>query len=210
MIVGLTGGIGSGKTVVSDHFNFLGVPIIDTDIIARNIVQIGSPTLNKLVNAFGKSILHKDGALNRNALRKAAFSSSEQKNQLDNITHPAIYNEALKQINTIVYDYCIVVVPLLIGADGTESKFIELMDTILVVTAPKQIKIERIKQRNGLTEQEIERIMQNQIDDQSRLKYAQQVINNDSDITSVQQHVEQLHADYLITAKTKNDHNETT
>lgn len=204
MIVGLTGGIGSGKTVVSDHFNCLGVPVIDTDIIARDIVQIGSPTLDKLVSTFGNQILHKDGTLNRNVLRNVAFSSPEQKSQLDAITHPAIYNEALKQINTITYDYCVVVVPLLIGADETESKFFKLMDTILVVTAPKHIKIERIKQRSGLTELEIERIMQNQIDDQSRLSYAKQIINNDSDIASAEQSVEQLHHDYLIMAKTAN------
>ena len=106
-VIGLTGGIGSGKTVVSDHFASIGVPIVDTDIIAREIVHPGEPALQKLIEAFGKQILLTDGRLDRATLRTLAFEDSDNKALLDSITHPAIREKAIQQITLVSFQYCI-------------------------------------------------------------------------------------------------------
>lgn len=192
-VVGLTGGIGSGKTVASDHFSKLGVPIIDTDIIARKIVEPGAPALAELVEAFGSDILLADGSLNRSALRILAFSSDKNKATLDSITHPAIRLETFGQIEQANYPYCIVVVPLLTAG----SAFSELMDRILVVTAERETKITRVMQRSQLSRGEVERIMTTQLSDAERLEFADDVITNDTSIKDAQTEVEKLHELYL-------------
>ena len=192
-IIGLTGGIGSGKTLISDYFQNRGVPIIDTDVIARQIVEPGQPALQQLVAKFGQQILHNDGSLNRDELRTIAFSSSQNKAALDAITHPAIYQLSLQQIEQADYAYCIVVIPLL----NQESVFTELLQRVLVVTADKSIKVERIKQRSGLSASEITRIMQSQIDDQQRLEFADDIIENNGSIEQAENQAERLHQKYL-------------
>jgi len=192
-VIGLTGGIGSGKTVASDHFARLGVPVIDTDVIARQVVQPGEPTLDKLAKAFGKQIITHKGELDRAALRKIAFSSVENKTTLDSITHPAIRVETRSQISLANYPYCIVVVPLLTA----ESEFAENMDRILVVTAERETKIERVIKRSNLAREEVERIMQSQLSDEQRLLFADDVIGNDGTIEDAQKQVEKLHELYL-------------
>ena len=192
-VVGLTGGIGSGKTVASDHFAIIGVPVIDTDVIARKIVEPGSAVLNELVAAFGNTILLKDASLNRGELRTIAFSDKDNKAILDNITHPAIRKETLNQVKDVDYPYCIVVVPLLTA----DSPFAELMQRILVVTTETETKITRVQKRSGLSRNEIERIMATQLDDEQRLSFADDVIANDDSIVDVQRSVEALHKKYL-------------
>jgi len=175
-VVGLTGGIGCGKTVASDHFASLGVPVIDTDVIARQIVEPGSPALAELVEKFGKEILQSDGSLNRGALRTLAFSSAENKAALDSITHPAIRIATFTQIGEADYPYCLVVVPLL----NSNSPFSELMDRILVVTADRETKITRVMKRSNLSRDEVLRIMATQLDDSQRLDFSDDVIANDT------------------------------
>jgi dephospho-CoA kinase len=196
-IIGLTGGIGSGKTVVSDQFASLGVPIIDTDIIARLIVEPGQPALIELVKAFGKSILLQSGHLDRAQLRKLAFADDASKATLDTITHPAIRQETLQQIQTADYPYCIVVIPLLVA----NSPFLPIMQRVLVVTANRQVKIERVKKRSALREDEIERIMETQLDDQQRQLLADDIIANDGSIKEAHSAVERLHQKYLAYAE---------
>jgi dephospho-CoA kinase len=196
-IIGLTGGIGSGKTLVSDHFASLGVPIIDTDIIARLIVELGQPALIDLVHAFGQSILMQSGHLDRAQLRKLAFADDSSKAVLDSITHPAIRQETLKQIQAADYAYCIVVVPLLVA----NSPFSSIMKRVLVVTANRQIKIERVQKRSALTPDEIERIMETQLDDQQRRLLADDIIANDGSIKEAHSAVERLHQKYLAYAE---------
>lgn len=198
LIIALTGGIGSGKTVASDHFATLGVPVIDTDIIAREIVEPGQPTLIKLCYAFGQDILDSSGKLNRGTLRKAAFSSSKNKQTLDSITHPAIRTETKRQIEQVEFNYCIVVVPLL----TKESPFITLANHITVVVADKDTKINRVMQRSNLSREETMTIMQSQISDERRLEFADDVIHNNSSIEDVHQSVEKLHIEYLRLSKT--------
>lgn len=198
LIIALTGGIGSGKTVASDHFGTLGVPVIDTDIIAREIVEPGQPTLVELCDAFGNDILDSSGKLNRDILRKIAFSNTENKQKLDSITHPAIRTETSRQIGIVEFTYCIVVIPLL----TQDSPFIELADRVTVVLADKDIKIKRVMQRSNLSREETIAIMRSQISDEERLEFADDVIHNNSSIEDVHQLVEKLHLEYLRLSKT--------
>lgn len=193
LVIGLTGGIGSGKTVASDHFASLGVDIIDTDIIARNIVEPGGPVLKKLAATFGDTILHNNGSLNRNALRTIAFSSNDNKARLDAITHPAIREQTAQQIQASTSHYCIVVVPLL----TKESPFLTIVERVLVVTANHDLKVERVKKRSGLSQKEIIDIMQTQLSDEQRLAFADDVIENNNTQACVYKEVEKLHALYL-------------
>ena len=198
-VVGLTGGIGSGKTVASDHFETIGVPVIDTDVIARKVVEPASPTLLKLVAAFGEEILLDDGNLNRAKLRAKAFSNKETKATLDNITHPAIRQETFHQIENVEHPYCIVVVPLLTA----DSSFAEFMHRILVVTTEHETKITRVQKRSNLRRDEVERIMATQLSDKQRLAFSDDVIANDGSIKDVKQKVEALHEKYLDLASVR-------
>jgi dephospho-CoA kinase len=192
-IVGLTGGIGSGKTVASDHFASLGVPIVDTDIVAREIVETGQPALNELVLKFGSEILNNDGSLNRATLRTIAFSNDENKKTLDAVTHPAIRQETASQIASIDYPYCLVVVPLL----TSDSPFLEFTQRVLIVTADHETKVERVKRRSGLSESEVLRIMRTQLTDEQRVEFADDIVSNNGTIEDAQKQVEALHHKYL-------------
>jgi dephospho-CoA kinase len=198
-VVGLTGGIGSGKTVASDRFKALGAPIIDTDIIAREVVEPGSPTLTQLVDAFGDQILQKSGSLDRTVLREIAFSSPENKAQLDSITHPAIRIETLKQTADADFPYCVVVVPLL----SPNSGFSSFMQRVLAVSADKQTKVERVKKRSHLSEEEVLAIMNTQLSDAEREEFADDIIHNDGTIEEAQALADQLHEQYLELSLTR-------
>lgn len=192
-VIGLTGGIGSGKTVVSDYFLEIGASVIDTDVIARTVVEPNQPALIELVKVFGERILLESGELDRSALRTIAFSNKENKAHLDAITHPAIRVETFKQINATEYPYCIVVVPLL----SPNSEFAQLMQRTLVVTANHDTKVARVMKRNSMSRQEVERIMSTQLSDAERLAFADDVIANDGTIEDARQHAEALHQNYL-------------
>lgn len=197
LVIGLSGGIGSGKTVASDHFASLGVPIIDTDLIARQIVEPGKPALAALVAHFGPEITQKNGHLDRSALRELAFASPANKAKLDSITHPAIRQETLTQIQQHQSAYCIVVVPLLTA----DSPFRQVMERVLIVTAEQEIKIKRVKKRSGLSREDILRIMATQLSDEARLAFADDVIENNTSLAHVYAEVEGLHQVYLALAE---------
>ena len=192
-VIGLTGGIGSGKTVASDHFATLGVPIIDTDVIARTIVEHGQPALLSLVDFFGETILQSDGSLDRGELRKLAFANEKNKQKLDSITHPAIRSEMFKQISQTASPYCIAVIPLLTA----DSVFSESLQRILVVTTELETKIKRVMKRSNLSREEVMRIMATQLSDEERLSFADDVITNDGSIEDVHDDVKKLHELYL-------------
>ena len=195
-VIGLTGGIGSGKTLISDHFATFDIPIIDTDIIARQIVEPKQGALAELVSCFGERILLPDGHLNRSELRSLAFASPKNKQALDNITHPAIRKETAQQVALVTDAYCLVVITLL----NKNSPFFSLLQRVLVVTANRDTKIERVKKRSQLTKQEVVRIMETQLDDTERLSFADDVIENDSTIEHAYNQVEKLHQAYLALA----------
>ncbi len=196
-VIGITGGIGSGKTLVSDRFATLGVPIVDTDVIARIIVEPEQIALLELVKVFGSSILLESGHLDRAQLRKLAFADSASKKQLDDITHPAIRDETFKQIQAVDSPYCLVVVPLLTA----NSPFGAIMQRVLVVTADKEVKIQRVQQRSELSRNETESIMNTQLNDEQREQFANDIIVNDGTIDETYDAVAQLHKQYLELAK---------
>ena len=193
--IGLTGGIGSGKSVVSDTFKELGVDIIDTDIIARTVL-IDSPYLiENLVDAFGNDIIDDNGELIRTKLGDIAFKNKTNKETLDNIMHPAIRGETIKQIEIVEKEsppYCIVVVPLLV-----ETGFKALVDRVLVVTAPHNKKLDWLKNRSQMDREKAENIIQSQSSDDEKLQMADDHLQNDLDINHLQNKVKKLHDFYL-------------
>ena len=193
--IGLTGGIGSGKTVVSDAFKELNVPIVDTDVIAREVIIKDESLLLKLVDTFGSEILDKNNTLDRSKLRDIAFINKENKKNLDNIMHPAIRQSTLEEVQNyedLKHPYCIIVVPLLI-----ETGFIKLVDRVLVVTAPLERKLQWLEKRSQLSPTKANIIMNKQSSDKEKLAQADDVINNDSDIENIHIKVSELHQQYL-------------
>jgi len=196
MLVGLTGGIGSGKTAVSDAFSELGVPIVDSDIIARTILQKKPELLNALSKRFGKTILNENNELIRDKLREIAFTNDANKADLDAIMHPAIRTETLEKI--ALYDsqpYCIVVVPLLI-----ETNFKDLVDHILVVTAPIELRLEWLEKRSGLNTAKATAIISKQSTDEMKLKFADDHLSNDGTLEDIAKQVKKLHKKYTLKA----------
>lgn len=197
--VGLTGGIGSGKTTVSDCFQQLGAPVIDTDVLAREVVEPGEPALQALVQVFGEEILQDDGRLDRESLRKTAFATPAAREKLESILHPVIRHRVEKQLEDLSQrevPYCIIVVPLLV-----ETDFIEVVDRVLVVEAPRERRIEWVMQRSGMTRREVEGIMDSQADSEERLRVAQDVLHNDGSVADLEGKVNRLHAKYLVVPK---------
>ncbi|HHF4335770.1 dephospho-CoA kinase [Haemophilus influenzae] len=202
-IVGLTGGIGSGKTTIANLFADLDVPLVDADVVAREVVAKGSPLLSKIVEHFGSQILTKQGELNRAALREIVFHHDEEKQWLNNLLHPAIRERMKQQLSEQTAPYTLFVVPLLI-----ENKLTALCDRILVVDVSPQTQLARSAQRDNNNFEQIQRIMNSQVSQQERLKWADDVINNDADLAQnlphLQKKVLELHQFYLQQAENKN------
>ena len=193
--VGLTGGIGSGKTTVSQRFEALGVPVIDTDLLAREVVEPGEPALDRLVAVFGEDILRNDGRLNRERLREMAFADPAAKQALESIVHPAIRERMrvrLEDLESRDVPYCVVVVPLLV-----ETDFQEMVDRVLVVEAQRERRIGWVMERTGMTRAEVERIMDSQATSEERLRVAHDIVHNDGSLRELEKKVDQLHAKYL-------------
>jgi dephospho-CoA kinase len=200
LIVVLTGGIGSGKTTVANYFRELGITIIDTDVIAREIVKPGSPLLQKITAKFSNDILLKDGSLNRQLLQEKIFQNKDDRLWLENLLHPAIYEQAANRAKENTSPYCVLVVPLLIETfDLFLNYFSSVKYLILAVEANEQLRKERIKQRDNLNAQQIEKIIQAQTARQERLALADDVIENDKDSEKLRKKVQHLHQNYSIT-----------
>ena len=202
-IVGLTGGIGSGKTTIANLFANLGVPLVDADVVAREVVEKDSPLLSKIVEHFGPQILTKQGELNRAALREIVFHHDEEKQWLNNLLHPAIRERMKQQLSEQTAPYTLFVVPLLI-----ENKLTALCDRILVVDVSPQTQLARSAQRDNNNFEQIQRIINSQVSQQERLKWADDVMNNDADLAQnlphLQKKVLELHQFYLQQAENKN------
>ena len=203
-VVGLTGGIGSGKSTIAELFAELGVPVIDADLVARQVVEKGSPLLAEIAAHFGPEILLKDGTLNRAALREKIFANEMQKHWLNQLLHPAIRHEMLRQLAAQQAPYCIFMVPLLI-----ENNLTALCQRILVIDVLEHTQVERAGQRDNNQVEQIKRIMQSQVSRQERLKYADDVINNNEDLIAglpqLKQKVLDLHHLYLQLAEKFNE-----
>jgi len=192
LVVALTGGIGSGKTTVSQLFESLGTPIIDTDIIARQLVTPGKPALIEISTQFGQEVLSTDGTLNRAILRQVIFQDIEKKRLLESILHPLIRQEMTRQIAALSTTYCIVVIPLLV-----ESKQMEIADRILVIDTPESTQLARVSARDNQTEKEVTAVISAQASRDARLSIADDVIHNDGSLDKLKQQVESLHQKYL-------------
>jgi dephospho-CoA kinase len=194
--IALTGGIGSGKTSVSDLFTKLGVPVIDTDIIARQLTDTDKNVLAEITDAFGKDVLNLDGKLNRKKLAQIVFNIKESKQQLENILHPRIQTEVIKQLQDLASIknppvYALIVIPLFF-----ETDFDYHADRILAVIAEEKTRIERIRQRDKRGPNEIHSIIANQINDVTRTQKSDDIIKNNSNIKDLESQVNDLHNRY--------------
>lgn len=192
MVIGLTGGIGSGKSTVGHYFQDLGVPVIDADVVARELVEPGRPALAQLAELFGEDILNADGTLNRPRLRALAFSDEAAKERLEKLLHPLIRAEMLRQSARLEAPYCVFVIPLLL-----EKGWQSMVDRVLVVDASEDEQVRRAMARDGVDEESIRAIMANQVDRKTRLAAADEVIHNEGQLDALRQQVERLHRHYL-------------
>ena len=195
-VLGVTGGIGSGKTAVTNAFAELGITIVDADIAARTVVAKGSYGLQEIQAHFGEDILLKDGNLNRAKLREIIFSDLNEKKWLENLTHPLIREEIQQGLANSKSPYTILVSPLLVES-GQKS----FVNRVLVVDVPVELQIERTSQRDNNTPEQVQAIINAQADREARLSYANDVIINDQDLAHLNNEVKQLHQKYLALAE---------
>ena len=191
----LTGGIASGKTTVSDLFEELGVPVIDTDRIARELVEPGKPALKAIVKRFGADYLDGEGQLDRRKMRTAIFTDPEARTRLENILHPLIGNEVIHRISALDAEYCIIVIPLY-----ASSGAYEWVDRVLVVDAEEETQIARVMERDQINRAQAEAILASQASRQERLALADDVVLNEGPLEQLAARVQELHARYLALA----------
>jgi dephospho-CoA kinase len=192
LVVGLTGGIASGKSVVGAMFVKLGASLIDTDVVAREVVALGTPGLAAVAAQFGSRILLPSGELNRPALRSLVFADDAKRRQLEAILHPLIRSRTRAKLAELEAPYALVAVPLLV-----ETNFGELVDRILVVDAPEPAQLERLMRRDAIPRAEALEMLRAQADRATRLKAAHDVIDNSGTPESTRRQVELLHRRYL-------------
>jgi dephospho-CoA kinase len=190
--VGLTGGIASGKSTAAKFFGALGVPILDSDQVARDVVEPGQPPLERLVERFGRKILTADGHLDRPALRDIVFSDPRARADLEALTHPAIGAAMEARSAAAGGPYQILVIPLLV-----EKNLAAHVDRVLVVDCDEEQQMRRLRDRDGSTPEQVQAILRAQAPRAARLKAADDVIYNDTDMSAVRDQVAALHARYL-------------
>lgn len=198
LIVGLSGGIGSGKTAVSDRFSALGVQVIDADVIARWVVEPGSDALRQIEAHFGSDLIDEAGQLRRADLRARIFSKPAEKQWLEALLHPLIADETLRQLGNIHSDYALYVSPLLV--EGGQKA---LCDRLLVVDVPESVQLARTMQRDDNDREQVQRIMASQATREQRLAAADDVLDNSQAIETLDSRVADLHQQYLQLAEEK-------
>ena len=194
LTIGLTGGIGSGKSEVARLFQQLGVPVIDADRIAHELVQSGTDTLAEVVNTFGDTILTSAGDLDRAKLASIVFNSPAQKKKLERIIHPRV-REQIREFKNRHKDqsYIVAVIPLLL-----ESEQYDLIDRILVVNAAESVRIQRVQARDGRDPEQIRSIIDSQVDDETRLSAADDTLDNNGSLDNLRISVARLHRQYTL------------
>jgi dephospho-CoA kinase len=195
-VVGLTGGIGSGKSTVARLFGALGVHWVDADDVAREVVEPGTPALERIAEHFGQDILLPDGALDRAALRRIVFDAPAERTWLESLLHPVIREELMRQLHPDNYPlpYVLLVSPLLL-----ETNQHELVDKIVVVDVPVDVQIERTMARDTNDREQVERIIAAQMPREKRLQKADDVVHNSLAMMDVERQVQQLHQTFLAT-----------
>ncbi|WP_421860148.1 dephospho-CoA kinase [Marinobacter salarius] len=195
-VVGLTGGIGSGKSTVARLFGALGVHWVDADDVAREVVEPGTPALKKITEHFGQEILLPGGGLDRAALRRIVFDAPEERTWLEGLLHPVIREELMRQLRPVNYSlpYVLLVSPLLLETDQHE-----LVEKVVVVDVPVDVQIQRTMARDTNDREQVERIIAAQMPREQRLRKADDVVDNNLAMMDVERQVEQLHQTFLAT-----------
>lgn len=195
--VALTGGVASGKTTVSDRLGKLGALIVDTDVLARQVVAVGSEGLAEVVAAFGAEVLDEYGSLDRRALRARVFSDPDARKQLESITHPRIRDAVLSTVAGCQAAYAVIVVPLLYE----HWQAYRWVDRVLVVDVSRQTQLQRLLARDGITRQLAEAMLDAQASRSQRLSIADDVLSNEGDLPTLLAAVDALHESYLVKAR---------
>jgi len=195
-VVGLTGGIGSGKSAAADEFARLGASVVDTDAIAHELTAAGGAAIAEVRRQFGEAFVDDTGAMDRKRMRDLVFSRPEEKQRLEALLHPMIRAESERRIAAAPGAYVVHVVPLLVESPGFRERY----RRVLVVDCPEALQVARVRQRSALPEEAIRRIMASQIQRERRLAAADDVIDNSGTIAALQQQVRQLHEKYLAQA----------
>lgn len=195
MYVGLTGGIGSGKSAAAECFAALGVGIVDADIVAREVVAPGQPALQQIAAHFGDQVIAADGSLQRRVLREIVFADPEQRRWLEQLTHPLIAQSIQQQLAASTGPYALLVSPLLL-----ETTQRELVQRVLVIDAPETLQVARTVARDQAQPEQVRQIMAAQMPREQRLAHADDVIVNQGDLEQLRQQVVQLHQQYSCTA----------
>ena len=191
-VVGLTGGIGSGKTVASDRFEELGVKVVDADIASRVVVEIGKPALSSIEGQFGSDVISDDGSLNRAKLREIIFKDDEAKSWLESLLHPLIGQHILDEIASATSRYVILVSPLLF-----ETTQFQMCNRTLLIDVPKDIQVLRTAKRDKVPESQVEKIIASQMDRDQKISKADDVIVNDGEIGDLISKIDKIHQRYI-------------
>ena len=191
-VVGLTGGIGSGKTVASDRFEELGIKVVDADIASRVVVEIGKPALSSIEGEFGSDVISDDGSLNRAKLREIIFKDDEAKSWLESLLHPLIGQHILDEIASATSRYVILVSPLLF-----ETTQFQMCNRTLLIDVPKDIQILRTAKRDKVPESQVEKIIASQMDRDQKIGKADDVIVNDGEIGDLISKIDKIHQRYI-------------
>lgn len=191
-VLGLTGGIGSGKSAASHWFEAQGITVVDADVVAREVVAIGQPALAQIQQVFGDWVLLEDGSLNRRALREYIFQSPEARKTLESITHPAIRTSIIQQLHAAQSPYAILVSPLLF-----ETNQHELTQHTLLIDATIELQIERASQRDGQNIEQIRNIIAAQMSREQKQTMADDIVLNDGHLDHLYTHLRPLHQKYL-------------
>jgi len=198
-IVGLTGGVGSGKSAAAAFFAELGAAVVDTDIVAHELTAPGGAAMAAILGAFGTTVIAENGALDRAAMRRLVFNDAMARGRLESIMHPLIRIECQLRCDRALSEgapYAVLVIPLLVES----GSYRERVSRIAVVDCAESAQIKRVAARNGLSREEIERIMAAQATREDRLAVADDTLNNDGDISALQSQIAELHRKYLILA----------
>ena len=196
LVIGVTGGIGSGKTAATDHFKALGITVVDADLASRVVVEPGRPALQAIAEHFGADVIAEDGTLNRRALREIVFANPDERIWLERLTHPLIAQEILQQIQASQSPYTILASPLLL-----ESSQSRLVQRVLVIDVPEELQIARTTSRDNTNAEGVKAIIAAQMKRQDRLAKADDIIVNDKSLAELYAAVEALHQKYLEMAK---------
>ncbi|PID54855.1 MAG: dephospho-CoA kinase [Gammaproteobacteria bacterium] len=196
-VVGLTGGIGSGKSAASDYFATKGITVVDADVVARDIVQAGTAALAAIAQRYGKDILLDDGALNRAELRSIVFADARERQWLEGLTHPLINRQIEQQLQNAISDYAILSSPLLLqNAQQTHC------DKIIVMDVPETTQLERAMARDDNDEAQVKRIMAAQMGREQRLEKADFILDNTTSPAALYQQIDKLHPQLLALSST--------